>query len=477
MKLLNLFKILLFTLLIAPLFAQPMVDDIYYRIRSDNTGYLEVYKSPLIVFPERIRIEYQTTGSPLANITEIPENSQIVVYFIKGENTGDILSSVDDLEYVVEIEYGENQTVQFPKLFQMLINNKNEYVNLKNKLAALFLNKRIEKVHQLKEIKHFVGNTKFLEEKKILSPHHYVINQSNWALDVSVSRLSLKIFPWQGLFGATDSANSAFGIEYNKNEKVLNILPYQNYAYNVGGRFLFTTNEGDLTRDMFFDLRGYYRGTYDVASLYDDGLIIPSVIPPFYIGVFDEVAKLNSTNGFAADIWVVKNPWYLNVYYSHGAKDFDDPYNKIKLNNTTSKAFYSLTQYQFTSSVFFEITKSHQFSFNFGAGGYDVWQAFYLNDKNTYDERIYFKILPLAELTYNFTAFPANNILGAGVKYFDGRFKANAWLKLANDLILDGSELRAETHFISNRVITNGKDWDNTGGAIFQLRYRLGFSY
>ncbi len=472
-----LIRLFVISVFIVPLFAQPIVDDIYYRIQSDKTGYLEVYKSPLIVFPERIKIEYQTTGSPLSNVAEIPENSNIIVSFIKGENTGDILTSIDDLEYIVQIDFGDNQSIRFPQLFQMLINNKSAYDDLRLKFAALFLNRKVEKVNNLKEIKHFVGNTKFLEEKEILSPHHYAINRSNWALDLSVSRLSLKIFPWQGLFGATDSANAAFGIEYSKQEKVLNILPYQNFAYNVGGRFLFTTNEGDLTKDMFFDLRGYYRGTYDVTGIYDDGLIIPSVIPPFYVGIFDEVAKLNSTNGFAADIYIVDNPWYLNAYYSHGAKSFDDPYNRIKLSNTTSKAFYSLTQYQFTSSVFFDITKWHKFSFNFGAGGYDVWQAFYLNDKKTYDERIYFKILPLAELTYNFTAYPANNILGAGVKYFDGRVKAFAWLKLVDNLLIDDSELRAETHFISNRFITNGKEWDNTGGAIFQLRYRLGFTY
>ena len=503
--------IVLFGLLV-PVFSQSideMAEQIDLKLRKDK-NYLNIHK---IVFPNN-RINESLHGLPRTNYKdpisfEAKDNITYEIVFLK-EAIG-IDSTV--LLYVDKIEekgaggeqfFGEttgptrttDRILSFKDLYALSTEKPEAYATLYNEVRR-FIRENPEnpptsllKINPDSEIKTSMGiasrdNTDFLNYQRANSLHWYPkakiekklgkrgsaapADSDEYRIEAGFTSLSLS-------HKAMDFSFGAAGLEVGVEERILNLLPYQQMSINGGLRLFVNLSEKkeDISKATIIDTRLLARIRVNSSKL-------PTTLP--FMG--GTTPKLLLSNAAGIDL-TITHPFGLpniNIAAMSGSTDLIDPPLKQdadpsdpKSLGVYSKVYYSNTSAEASMSFFWNTSESmiSRFSIDLGAGYYDVNCAEYgLNaarpGRKTVVQNDFF---PLIALHFNFSP-EGKDIYGGTVRLFDSQIKTYGWLKL---LELEGGHIfRVGVIYITPPIARQKRDWETTGGALLQIRYRYGF--
>ncbi|MBX2976567.1 MAG: hypothetical protein KF721_10560 [Ignavibacteriaceae bacterium] len=299
------------------------------------------------------------------------------------------------------------------------------------------------------------------EEKKVTGRRGEATAKSDFRLDASFSQVTFshELMKFGGAIG---------GVEFGFIDRSLNLLPYQAMSMTTGFRTLISLSESksDLNKALMVDARFLGRVRANTDNL---GQKLPFVQA--------EKARLNVGTAAGADLSFTR-PFqmpFLNLYFATGGAYFTKPY--IKLGPTTAQYAYStFTQAEMSFAFYWNTSdkKTTKFRIDVGAGYHDIWKSYY-RANGTFSgkkELRYDKVSPMVALHFNFS--PANSdLLYSKIRIYDSRVLAQAWIKLAefgNGL----HSFRFEGMYLTPAVARKKYDWENDGGVILQIRYRLG---
>ena len=184
------------------------------------------------------------------------------------------------------------------------------------------------------------------------------------------------------------------------------------------------------------------------------------------------------SNGAGIDLTITR-PFGLpniNVAAISGSTDLVDPPLKQNIDGKTM-VYYSNTSAEASMSFFWNTSESmvSRFSIDLGAGYYDVHSAEFATPtarRAAVKKTVLDDFFPLIALHFNF-APEGKDIYGGTVRLFDSQIKTYGWLKL---LELEGGHVfRVGVIYITPPIARQKRDWETTGGALLQVRYRYGF--
>lgn len=264
------------------------------------------------------------------------------------------------------------------------------------------------------------------------------------------------------------------GIEFSADEKTRNLLPYQTQSLGGGVRTLINLSERkeDIDKALVIDAR--FLGRFEV-DLWSAVRSIP------FIAI--QRPKMHTGNGATVDISLTK-PFsmpFSNFAFTFGSSDMaGSPIKRFVRGHASGvegfHSYYSTTAAEFTWSFYWNTSENFtaRFRMDVGAGFFDVYEAYYANNSNspTMKKEVYAKLSPIVALHFNFS--PENtDLFGSSIRVFDSQVKATAWLKLVE--LEGGHSFRSFLTYLSQPIARKKNNWDTTGGAVFQIRYRYGF--
>lgn len=258
-------------------------------------------------------------------------------------------------------------------------------------------------------------------------------------------------------------------LEYGVTDRVLNVLPYQSMLFYGGFRTLITLSDKkvDYKNASILDAKFLGRIKMDFAKL--------ATQIPF---LFGDKPKLNVGTSVAAEISTTKlfSLPYLNFYLATGGNSFSSPSARVVIGGL-NYAFYSFSQAEATMSFYWNGSDklNTRFRMDIGIGYHDVWKGYFgaPTDKSPYKkELVRDNFSPVAIFHFNFSPEGAE-FYGARIRYYDGQVSMNIWLKLAE--FGQGHTFRMDATYLTPPIMRTKGDWETTGGALIQIRYRYGF--
>ena len=274
---------------------------------------------------------------------------------------------------------------------------------------------------------------------------------------LSISHNFIEDSEWIGL--------NSFGLLLGlRNDPVLSLHEYQNPVWIYGFFSLIKLDE------FYIDLNIIRQNKYNNED-------IDRVLPLFNY----KETEINKPSGLITDVsFFGKIGSYdlpvLNLYMALGTRDYSNPVYFKDISSETRLAYWSSSQWQITTSFFWNTDSEgyNKFKFDFGAGYYDIYKALY-NEENEVTAKIKDKkipIQPVFKIKYIHDSEEAK--FGTSITIFDNHLTFNAWLKLFEFGL---SELRIEERYISEPYGRSVKPWENKSGSNFiQLIYRYGLN-
>jgi len=321
-------------------------------------------------------------------------------------------------------------------------------------------------------------NTDFLNYQRANSLHYYpkakvdkklgkrgstaVADSDDYRIEAGYTSVSLS-------HKAMDFSFGGAGVELGVEENILNLLPFQQMSVNGGFRLYVNLSEKkeDLSKATIIDMKILGRYKVNTSKL-------PTTLP--FMG--GTTPKLLLSNAAGLDFTITR-PFGLpniNISTMSGSADLTNAPIKQIINGRTF-AFYSNAQSQATMSFFWNTSESlaSRFCIEIGGGYYDVHSAEYtgISASKPFDKRtVQDDMFPIVALHFNFSP-EGKDIYSGTVKLFDSQIKTYGWLKI---LELDGGHtFRLGMIYITPPIARHKRDWETTGGALVQLRYRYGF--
>jgi hypothetical protein len=282
-------------------------------------------------------------------------------------------------------------------------------------------------------------------------------------IELSFSSLSISHSYVQKLTGI----NLGFEFGLHK-DNILNLLEYQNPVFTVFGVSTFF-NIGD---NLYADIKILPQIKFDSKQSSEMNL--------WPIFAFDPV-KINKSQGvaieghFLGSLGNFKLP-FINIYLYNSRKDYNNPVFTRSISPDTVQSYYSLTQWEISSSFYWNIDKNNynKFKLDIGTGGYDIWNILYDIDNNVISNTKIKKTLSLSPFFTLEYVHSSDKRFGSIIRLFDNRVRLGVWLTL---LKLGNHELRVEENYISKLFGREMKEWEHEGSSnMMQLIYRYGLN-
>lgn len=491
--------------LVAPAFCQnldEMLEQIDLKLRKDK-NYLNIHK---IVFPNN-KINETLYNLPRTNYKdpvsfEAKDNITYEVVFLMDAIGVDstVLLYVDKIEEKGaggEQFFGEttgptrttDRILSYKDLYELASTKPQAYATLYNEVRKFIRENpdnpptSLLKINPDSEIKTSFGiasrdNTDFLNYQRANSLHYYpkakidkklgkrgstaAVDSSDYRIEAGFTSLSFSHRAMEFSFGGA-------GVELGVQENILNLLPFQQMSINGGFRLYVNLSDKkeDLAKSTIIDVK--MLGRYKVNT--ED---LPTSLP--FMG--GTKPRLLLSNAAGVDFTITR-PFGLptiNFAAMSGTADLNDPPFK-QLINKKYYTFYSNTQAQGTMMFFWNTSESmtSRFCLELGAGYYDVYYADFKTATATRaltKVKVQDDIFPLVAIHFNFSP-EGKDIYGGTVKLFDSQVKTYGWLKL---LELDGGHVfRVGMIYITPPFARHQRNWETSGGALVELRYRYGF--
>ncbi len=255
-------------------------------------------------------------------------------------------------------------------------------------------------------------------------------------------------------------------VELGAQEKLLNMLPFENSQLKPALRLLLELNNTkNLNKRFYLDFKFGTGIKLNMTKLFNKLPIIYSDPP-----------KLNPKTNFYFDATFTR-PFdlpFVNIYFSSGKKDFSNPFISIKDTTGNYRAYYNFSQFSFTMSFFWDTNdqKILRLGMDVGFGYHDIWKASYNKNMMLNSSKlVYSKINPIVALYVDFAPnkYP---VFGLSVKHYSSQLKMNAWINLFEFGL--HNLLRASMEFITQPIGRHIEEWENKNGLFFELSYRLG---
>ncbi len=274
---------------------------------------------------------------------------------------------------------------------------------------------------------------------------------------------------------AMDFSFGGASVELTVTERMLNLLPYQNGGIVGGFRTLLSISEKkeDITKAFTIDAKLLARIGYDLSK-------IATSIPVLAA----QKARLHLNNAAGIDVSYTKvyGLPFLNFYImAGGAADVTNSKLKQTIPDKTGKnhtfAYYNTTSAEGSMSFYWNTSESlyGRFRIDVGGGYYDVYSAEFASATAStpmIKKQVCSNFSPMIMIHFNF-APDGKDVYYASIRMFDSQIKMYAWLKL---LEFDGGHVfRIAATLISAPIARVQHEWETSGGAFIELRYRYGF--
>ena len=307
---------------------------------------------------------------------------------------------------------------------------------------------------------------KIVEEKQTFGRQTKKEDDFTYSIDASFSHVSFshKIMS----FGETGGAS----VMLSTRERVMNMIPWENMTIGFGAKLLFRMDENpNPYLSNYIDALLMAKVKMPKTSFLDGRYIAEN--NPFSSG---DSPLLNFGTGLSMDLTMTR-PFSLptmKLYISVAGDEFKEPnaYRPIVVGYI---AYHTTTQAEFTFSFFWNSSEKlvHRFGMDIGASFYNIYEA-------TYDTKLNFKrakliqdkFMPVVVFNYNFV--PKDPLLGASLRLFDNHANIWAWIKLVD--LYSIHRFRFEVNYVTAPFARQKRAWETEGGAMFQLRYRLGIN-
>ncbi len=491
--------------LVAPAFCQnldEMLEQIDLKLRKDK-NYLNIHK---IVFPNN-KINETLYNLPRTNYKdpvsfEAKDNITYEVVFLMDAIGVDstVLLYVDRIEEKGaggEQFFGETtgptrsteRILTYKDLYDLASAKPQAYATLYNEVRKFIRENpdnpptSLLKINPDNDIKTSFGiasrdNTDFLNFQRANSLHYYpkakvdkklgkrgstaVADSNDYRIEAGFTSVSFSHRAMEFSFGAA-------GLELGVQENILNLLPFQQMSINGGMRLYVSLSDKkeELAKSTIIDVKMLGRYKVNMQDL--------STSLPFVAG---SKPRLILSNAAGFDFTITR-PFGLptiNFAVMSGSADITNPPFR-QLINSKYYTFYSNTQAQGSMMFFWNTseTMTSRFGIEVGAGYYDVYSAEFGSataGKASVKRSVQDDIFPMLALHFNF-APDGKDIYSGTIKLFDSQVKAYGWLKL---LELEGGHVfRVGMTYITPPFARHQRNWETSGGALVELRYRYGF--
>jgi hypothetical protein len=307
---------------------------------------------------------------------------------------------------------------------------------------------------------------KVTEEKQTFGRQTKKEDDFSFSIDASFSHLSFSHRIMS--FGETGGAS----LMLSTRERVMNMIPWENMTLGVGAKLLFRMDENpNPYLSNYIDATLMARIRMPKTSFLDGRYIAEH--NPFSSG---DSPLLNFGTGISLDLTLTR-PFSLptvKLYLAKSDEEFKDP-NAYRNITGGYVAYHTSTQAEFTFSFFWNSSDKlvHRFGMDVGAAYYNIYEANYdtkLNFKRA--KLIQDKFIPVLVFNYNFV--PKDPLLGFSLRMFDNHANMWAWIKLID--LYSVHRFRFEVNYVTAPFARQRRAWETEGGAMFQLRYRLGIN-
>jgi len=377
----------------------------------------------------------------------------------------------------------ERILLKFNDVYYIYKNYRNIYNKMLNKVTLLMENKR-----NIKKLLNIPIDTKIKKSRGISSPdnsdflnyaydnsmHLYPkeskISNKRAFLSRAVASSRTKIVVAADFSRVTffyrkymSMKNYKVSLDFNTEDPLLNILPYQTMVLNAGIRTFIslTGNNKKILSDFLISAKLMGRIRINTSRLAGKLPFISSNPP-----------KLNLNPGviFSANITRPFHLPFMNFYFVSGGKDYSNPFVKFGKPDssyayfTSSEMLYTMSFYWNTSQV-----KNVRLRFDVGIGRHNIIKAVYHN--GTSYKLLRYKFQPYLKFYLVFA--PQNTtFFSSGLSFYDSILKLNFWLQIYNKF---PHNFRFGVTYISAPIFRNLRPWENDGSTMVGIIYRYGF--
>ena len=268
---------------------------------------------------------------------------------------------------------------------------------------------------------------------------------------------------------AMDFSLGGASLELGVDERMLNILPYQG-GVNGGFRTLISIADknSDINKAFIIDATILVRAAVDLSKL-------PNSLP--FMGASKPKLQFGNSGGIDLHLTRIFGLPFINFYAMAGAvPTLKNSPLRQQLNGKTM-SYYNTASAEGTMSFYWNTSESNmsRFRLDVGAGYYDVSSAEYSSASASQPfskKAVYSGISPVLSLHFNFAPDGKDNIYYGNIRFFDSQLKVNGWLKV---LELEGGHVfRVALTYVTAPFARRQHEWETTGGALVQVRYRYG---
>ena len=316
-------------------------------------------------------------------------------------------------------------------------------------------------------------NSDFLSDARINSSYYYPYpskssffgrnNSSDFPLRLFLSFSDITIT--SSIF---DFENGNMSLFLNTKPKVVNLLPWESNIINYGIRILLFSNKKgvkDINNSSYTDLSLFLRHRTDFSKL--------TFNLPFLIAYGNNLNLSDAYGGYIRMTRPLGLPT-MNLYIALGNRNFDNPIYKIK-NSNGYKSYYSINQFSYSFSFYWNTDNSlkNRFRFDIGVAYFDLFETDISLGTHSQNSKFSDSILqPWFNIYINFFS-DAQSLAGINAKYFDSEINLYGWIKLLE--ISERNSISLGLNFISPPIARQLRTWEYNGSReMFELRYNYG---
>jgi hypothetical protein len=319
------------------------------------------------------------------------------------------------------------------------------------------------------------------DAKTSLGPPEFL----GYTVDASFSKISLA---HELLYSEDALGIPRFGIEVGFDDPILSLLPFQAPAVSYGAMLFFnsTSEQEDVLDRKYLQLKLMGRSRFNAKKFSEDMGAAKYIFTPL---TSSDTPTLNiAVPGYGVEVMTSKlgSLPYLSVLYTAGSNAYENPVYAFGPANHRY-AFWSTVQWRGSMAFYFNLDSEPEYfvadpsgkrlnivRLDLGAGTYNVARVQYDSTGQIETKTGIVKssrIQPYFAVEY-VHASRTKTAFGAKATYFDNRVTLTAWISLFK---LGYHELRLEGTDILGPFGRARFEWETTGNALIQFRYRLGF--
>ncbi len=257
--------------------------------------------------------------------------------------------------------------------------------------------------------------------------------------------------------------NYKVSIDFNTQDPLLNILPYNTMVLNTGIRTFIslTGNDNKILNDFIISAKLLGRIRINTSN-FAHGL-------PF---MFSDKPRLNLNPGviFSASITRPFGLPFMNFYFFSGSNDVSNPYVSFGKPDS-SYAYFTSSELLYTMSFYWNTSqlKNVRMRFDFGVGRHNIVKAVYHN--GTTSTLLRYKFQPYLKF-YLVFAPRKLTFFSSSLAFYNSVVNLNFWLQIYQKF---PHNVRFGVQYISTPLFRNIRPWENNGGVFVGLIYRYGF--